>query len=340
MSFKSSIGRTAGSLNALESPTRRPELGKLSTPDLCRELFARLDSGDGFEHDQDLVLAGQLYDLLTSQLDVHLNRFSRRRLYDVVRPVLDAMSPSQLKNGTVVDLGSGSLNPFAFSFVLLMLGARRAYTIDLEPVQDFERAVRALAAAAAWMLVRPDAVVGEHAIERQAMLGNLEGFDLSGLDRGDRQALASDRLIYRIESVYDLTIADGEADIVSSVSLLEHVDRLDDALATLRRITKRGGLGHHIVDFVDHRLYGGEVDSPFEFLKIDSTDLLVHGCNRIRCHQLCQRFEQYGFLVERIEPTDVEPLTDAEQAEFVQPFRSMSKENLTTLCARIVVRRR
>jgi hypothetical protein len=56
----------------------------LTIIDLASELVARLSHGEKFEHDKDLVLGGQLHDLLTSQLDVHLNRFSRRRLFDVV----------------------------------------------------------------------------------------------------------------------------------------------------------------------------------------------------------------------------------------------------------------
>jgi len=147
-------------------------------------------------------------------------------------------------------------------------------------------------------------------------------------------------LVYKVESLYDLSLGDGEADLVSSVSLLEHLDRIEDALESLRRITKPGGIGHHIVDFSDHRIYSGEVNSPFAFLEIDSSEPLIHGSNRIRCAEMCALFEQHGFTVEEVEPCLLEPLSDDEQRRFAAPFRSMQRDNLTMVCARIVVRRR
>ncbi|MGH9204684.1 MAG: class I SAM-dependent methyltransferase, partial [Vicinamibacterales bacterium] len=242
----------SGVLNTFETPTPRSDLTGLSLIDLATELLSRLARGQTFEHDKDLVVAGQMQDLLESRLNVHLNRFAPRRFYDVVRPVLDRLPPEKFKGGTVVDLGSGSLNPFVFAFIFLMLGANRAYAIDLEHVQNLDRAVRALASAAGWLLVNPSSVVGRHTIDPTSMIEHLAGFDLARLAAGDPEGVASDRLVYSIESVCDLSLEDGEADLVSSVSLLEHLDRIDDALANLHRITKPGGVGHHIVDFIDH----------------------------------------------------------------------------------------
>jgi SAM-dependent methyltransferase len=338
--FSEEKRRPAGALNELGAPAPHKDLRAFSLGDLSKELLARLARGDTYEGDADLVLAGQLQDLLGSRLDVHLNRFARRRFYDVVRPILDRVSVTDLAGAVVVDLGSGSLNPLVFGFVFLMLGVERAYSIDLEPIQNAERAVRALATAAGWLLVDGSAVAGEHAIPPTAVLEHLRGFDLAKLSDGDAAGIAPDRLVHKIESVYDLSLGDGEADLVSSVSLLEHLDRIDDALASLRRITKPGGVGHHIVDFVDHRIYGGEVSSPFAFLEIDSAEPLVHGSNRIRCDQMCALFERHGFTVEEVEPCRVDPLSDDEQRRFAEPFRSMRRDDLTMLCARIVVRRR
>jgi hypothetical protein len=55
---------------------------------------------------------------------------------------------------------------------------------------------------------------------------------------------------------------------------------------------------------------------------------------------MCALFERFGFTVERVDPSRTEPLTDAEQRQFEEPYRSMRRENLSMLCARIVVRRR
>jgi SAM-dependent methyltransferase len=212
--------------------------------------------------------------------------------------------------------------------------------IDLEPVQDLGRAIRALATTAGWLLIDGTRVVGRHSPDPASVLAHLEGFDLAQLAAGDPRGIASDRLIHRLESIYDLSLADGEADLVSSVSLLEHVDQIEDAMASLRRITKPGGLGDHVVDFIDHRVYGGEVQSPFEFLKIDTPAPIVHGCNRIRCDEMRGLFERFGFDVVQVQPSRTEPVTEAERQQFVEPYRSMRTDNLSLLCARIVVRRR
>src|SRR5437764_500810 len=115
--IKSRLPHPAGALDSLEHPTVRRDLQHLSLDDLCRELLARLAGGATFDSGRDLVVAGQLQDLLDLRLDVHLNRFARRRFYDVVRPILDRLPRSQLTGSTVVDLGSGSLNPLVFGFL-------------------------------------------------------------------------------------------------------------------------------------------------------------------------------------------------------------------------------
>lgn len=331
--------RPAGALNAFEYPAPRVDLAALSLVELTSEFLARLAVGETLERDQDLVLASQLLDLLDGRLDVHLNRFSRRRYYDLLQPILDRLTLDEIRGATVVDLGAGSLNPFAFGFIFLMLGARRAYAVDLDPVQDAERAVRALATAAGWLLIDPERVTGRHAIAPGRVIENLAGFDLGKLAAGSSEGIAADRLVYLSESIETLSLSDGEADLVSSVSLLEHVSNADDVVESLWRITKPGGLGHHVVDFVDHRLYGRQVESPFEFLTIASTESIVHGCNRMRCGQWRTLFESSGFIVERVEPCRRDPLTDAEQRRFVEPYRSMAREDLMTTCARFIVRR-
>jgi SAM-dependent methyltransferase len=311
--------RPAGALNTYAAPARHPLLAWASTRDLCVELLARLSTGEVVASDRDLVVAGQLQDRLDVATDVHLNRFSRQRLVDTTHAIFAQHAPETFHDATVVDLGCGSLNPFSFGFLCLLLGARRAYAVDLEPVQDERRAVRALTHVAGWLLTDARGLIGR-AVDPEGMPG--------------------DRLRYLRESTEALSLADGEADFVSSVSLLEHVDDIDSTLASLTRITKVGGVGHHVVDFVDHRLYGGQVDHPLAFLTIDSPERLVHGCNRLRLGQLRSAFDRHGFTVERVEPCRTDPVTDADRLTFAEPFRSMTLDDLSMTCARFFVRRR
>ena len=190
-----------------------------------------------------------------------------------------------------------------------------------------------------WFLIDSSRVTGVPPIDPREVLNNLAGFDLPGLASGEAAAIDTSRLIYRVESIHDLVLSE-PADLISSVSVLEHLDRLDTAIETLHRLTKPNGIGHHVVDFIDHRVYGGEVTSPFEFLKIDSATPLIHGSNRVRHSQLVDMFEQHGFTVEQVEPCRTDPLSDAEHRQFAEPYRSLSRQDLTLTCARYFVRRR
>lgn len=331
--------RPAGALNAFAAAARHPLLAWASTRDLFVELLARLQGGDGPTSDSDLVVAGQLQDRLGTLLDVHLNRFSRQRLIDTSHEFFWHFPPTSFEGATVVDLGCGSLNPYTFGFLLLLLGAKKAYAIDLEPVQDERRAVRALSDVAAWLLLDPARLIGRP-VEAAEVLRRVAAFDLKRLEAGDRAGVPADRLEHRLESTADLGLADGEADLVTSVSLLEHVDDLDATVAALRRVTAVGGRGHHVVDFVDHRLYGGTVQDPFAFLRETTPEPLVHGSNRLRLGQVRDIFERHDFTVEKIAPCRTDPMTEAVRASFVEPFRSMPIEELQVTCARYFVRRR
>jgi SAM-dependent methyltransferase len=308
--------------------------------DLTREVLARLGAGQAYESNRHLVLAGQLQEALAVAIDVHGNRFAARRYYDLVRPILATIPRSRIQGATVVDLGCGSLNPFAFSFFFLMLGAERAYAIDVDPVQDMRRAVKALSECAGWFLIDSRRILDPDHVRPEAVLGNLRGFDLPKLAAGDPAGLAADRLLHRSEPVFDLSLADEEADLVFSVSLLEHLPRIEEALEALRRVTRIGGYGHHLIDFADHRIYDGTVASPFEYLKVRTTDELLYGTNRITCRQFCELFERHGFAVERVEAAQTAKLSSHEHARFAEPYRSMPREDFETVSARVLVRRR
>ena len=330
-----------GSLSPLHQPNRRPDLKAVSLPDLSAELLARLTSGETYG--AYVLLGEQLKQSLAGVVDVHENRFAPARYRDQLQPILGRLGTGALTGATVVDLGCGSLNPFALSFLLLMLGVERAYAIDIEPIQDFRVASQAMAAAAGAMLLDPSKIVGAGRISPEAVLKNLNGFQLPLLAAGDPAGIAGDRLQHRVESIYDLSLGDGEVDAVFTVSVFEHLERVDEALDSLRRITRPGGVGCHVVDFSDHRRYAESygISNPLEFLTVDSFAPAerMHWSNRLRCGEICAMFERHGFAVEDAQSAWTEPVSTQERAEFVEPYRSMSLQDLEIIVARIFVRR-
>ncbi len=165
--------------------------------------MSRLQAGEALGSAADLGRVEQLGHALAAAADVHANPFSAQRHRDLLSPILAQVSLDDLAGATTVDLGCGTSNPFTFSFLLLLMGAERAYAIDAEPVHDLAAATRALATAAGWLLVEPQRVLDRPGLGLEDVVRHLHGFDLSLLAAGDPAGLAPGRLMHRRESVFD-----------------------------------------------------------------------------------------------------------------------------------------
>jgi SAM-dependent methyltransferase len=315
---------------------------------LARELLARLragafDSNDG-RYDVEADGFADLGLALLRQFDVEPNRFSRSNVaarFDAYFSS-DPSHPASPEGEMVVELGCGGRNPLSTLFVFVLLGARRAVGVDLDTIADIPEAVRALARCAAWMLTDPRLVVNAIPFTREQVASHLAAtrFDLVKLFAGDPSGVDRDRLDFRRESVTRLGFGDGEVDLCCSTSFLEHVDDVEAAIAEMARITRRGGRGVHGIDGIDHRNYQDAGVHKLKFLEERTADPIIFGCNRIRPHQFLPIFERHGFEVRRvIEWGRLE--VDAEmQAKFVEPYRSMAREDLASAGKTIWVRRR
>jgi len=307
-----------------------------------REKLLTLIDKEAFNDDEGIAFGCQIFDELKSAINIHWNRSSQQRYYDLFVSIYgDLGSPLEsLEGATVVDVGCGSINPFGMLFLFLMLGAKRGIAVDLDEIQDLSKAVKSLADCAAMLLIDPSKLVGDYPIERQQVLANIASFDLAHMARGDYHwGMDKDRLCYLQEPASALPIRDAEADLVVSNSFFEHVQNVDDVIAELARITRKGGYGVHSIDGVDHSSYADPKQHPLEFLKQPNTKEMVGGCNRIRPLDFAPIFEQNGFEVLNISSFAQIELNDAVRSQFVEPYRSMAKENLAVTGARIVVRR-
>ena len=88
-----------------------------------------------------------------------------------------------------MELGCGSQNPYTFAFLLLMLGAKRAIAVDLDPVQDESIAIKTIADIAGIMLVDPGSIAEQHSLDRHQLLRNIASFDLAKLRAGNKAGL-------------------------------------------------------------------------------------------------------------------------------------------------------
>ncbi len=224
------------------------------------------------------------------------NRFSPQHSFMLLRTLLrhPAIDRRRLANARCLELGCGALNPLASLMTLIACGAQECVGIDLEPVASPSVAVRALHDLAIAMLSRtlyPGLLPGP-----KVLLENLHDFDLQKLAVGDPAGVPS-RLRFEQVSADDTHFADGVADIVCSLSFLEHVPDVDAVLAEMARITAPGGVGVHNLDASDHRRYGDPSVGRLDFLTIDTDRPLVQGSNRLRPHEVAAKFRAHGFVV-------------------------------------------
>lgn len=332
----------------------------MAPSDLAAELLARLQRGERC----DPAVAGALMMAIDRHVDDHQNHFGARHLIDLFHRFhgfaadigpLDTemrtpvgygrwrrfrMRPTDVEDATVVNLGCGTRNPLGYLMVLVLLGARRCIGIDLEMPADLSLAARGIARAAALMLLDPRIVVGDYPVSRGDIAARAEGFDLQKLFWGDAAGVDESRLSFWPKSVEATGLADGEADLVVSNSLLEHLPDLDAALVELARITRRGGINAHYVDGADHRSYRDPALGPLAFLEEGAAEGLVHGSNRVRPLEYLPLFERHGFELVHVRRWPGVEVTDALRARLAEPWRSMPADTLAHTQLRLVVRRR
>jgi ubiquinone/menaquinone biosynthesis C-methylase UbiE len=165
-------------------------------------------------------------------------------------------------------------------------------------------------------------------------------FDVMKLRRGNQEGINSNKLQYHQRSVFDTSLDSGSVDVVLSNAFLEHLPRIDDAIAEMARITTKGGLGIHNLDAVDHRSYDGQNIHHLAFLEIDTSEEIVHLCNRLRPRQVADSFERHGFDVLEVHPYAKVAVDEKVRRRFADPFRSMPLSDLEVTQARLVVRKR
>lgn len=333
---------TIGRQNKAVVPKRSFALRGVSLAKLASELLARLQDGSFSANQASILLGFEILDALPDALNVHNNLFSVRRYRDLFNAYYETVGPPYpaFDGATIVELGSGSINPYGFLFLFLMLGARRGIAIDLDEIQDIPKALRSLAALTASMLIDPREVIGDYPIDRDVVLRNIATFDLTKLHRGDPSGLDPERLSFRRESSDGLSLLEGEADFMISNAFFEHIPCAEEAIVEMARTMRKGAVGVHIIDGSDHRRYDNPACHPLEFLTEANSEALVHGSNRIRPLEFKCLFERNGFEVISFVPFERIEVIPKLRNRLVEPFRSMPDDVLSIVMAKFVIRRR
>jgi SAM-dependent methyltransferase len=330
-----------GRLHRFGIPPRPRGLRNVRIEELSGELYARIQEG-AFTNDATMLIGCHLQDALQVALDIHNNRLSRRRYRDLFERVFCGyLEPARpvFDGATIVELGCGSINPFGLLFLFLMIGARQGIAVDLDPIQDISRSARALAECAAMMLIDPKQLVGDYRITREQVLHNIKSFDLAKLNAGDASGIDGGQLRYCQDPMEALPLQDGEADLVISTAVLEHIKYVEATIDEMARITRKGGFGIHTIDGSDHHRYGDPACHPLELLTEAEDQLMVYGSNRIRPTEFGPLFERHGFEVIGFTTFERVEINATLRERLAAPFRSMSNEVLGVIVGKLVVRR-
>lgn len=321
------------------------ELARFPETEIATEFLRRLELPPGADNrvalDELQILGERIRDRLEDRFDLETNRWSIRAAALLVHFVRDCVQKHGLPiEGAVhVDLGCGSQNPYGRMFVHLMLGAKQAYCMDLDPPQDPAKAVRQLARLVTGAVLRPSTLFPHVVVDRVRILQNLADFDLERIAKGDAGGIPR-RLQYLQRSILATGLDAGSVDCVFTNSVLEHMPDLDAMFAECARITRRGGYNVHGVDFRDHRHYGDAKVHTLQFLCEHAGDAMVSGCNRMRRHQVVAACERNGFEVVEAASWDAFEVTPQFRAGLVSPFREMSDEQLSHRWVSFLLRRR
>jgi SAM-dependent methyltransferase len=290
----------------------------------------------------DVNLFSTLEKLINKRLEIPKNRFSLTWLQRQFLASYHKWEKHKIpiKDATYVEIGSGAINPFSLMFLYLMLGAKKCFCLEPDSLVNKPLILRNLAETVGKFIINPEAVIGDYPITKNEILENISSFDLNALLNGNDEGLDPEKLVYLPESLFNNSIPDNTADVVISVSVLEHLPNIDETLQEIAKITKTGGYGLHNIDGIDHEYYQDSSIHPLQFLRVDTDAKIVGVCNRIRPLNFIEIFERNGFEILEIRPYGKLEVSQELRNSFVEPFRSLNQECLEVAQAYFLVRKK
>ena len=298
---------------------------------------------DSYFNNQSLLSSFQnLKDILVSKLNNKSWRLSPLSQIDTFSFINYARRNYglSLNNTNVVDIGSGSVNPYGRMFTHILAGANRCYCFEPEPIYNEILAIKALADIFDCCINNPTTIFRDYQIDRHQILDNSYGFDIKLLLDGDSAGINSSKLTLHQQSATSTFLNSSSIDLVVSNSVLEHIEDLNELIKEMYRITKPGGFGAHGVDFRDHRIYFDTNIHPLESLKFDSAEPIVFGINRLRPHEIETIFKANGFEV--LDTTWRDKEIELDQTfinTLCKPWADMSPKDLACLWVIFLVRK-
>jgi SAM-dependent methyltransferase len=233
------------------------------------------------------------------------------------------------------EVGCGTNNPVGTSALNYINGASRAACFDLHPMKDAQRSCDSLISLLSKCMKEPE-IYHFSDILREEYFDRVNKFDLFRLMAGDLfGGIKETAISYHVSSIYELDHAIfNNFDITYSRAVLEHVPDLDKACKVIADITRPGGCGIHMIDFVDHRFYH-RPDRYHRWSFLTEGDVWQIGTpdpdisNRLRPAEAHACFVRAGFHTTEAF-TAKEAIPDDIYETFTEKFKAMPREDLET----------
>ncbi len=174
-----------------------------------------------------------------------------------VRRRLDDARIGSIRDRVVLEFGAGYCPTEVLVFILL--GARRVYAVDCNPIAQLAALERSMRAAA-----RSSIEVASGGDERCLKILST----MVGLDTAEWREWLAERLVYLAPFDVARNRIGEPVDLVDSIHVLEHIPPADvrPTLDGLRMVLAPGGTMIHDIDLRDHRDFDGD---PCGFLRRD-----------------------------------------------------------------------
>ena len=234
---------------------------------------------------------------------------------------------------TAVELGPG--NSLAQAVLWSLLGAERVLAVDVRRYATRDSAPEVYRRVLASVPERieegrlPDLLGPEGRSIRTAELFPDDDFTFPSL---------GNRIDYRITDGDRLPLPDASADLIYSISVLEHVRDPALAYSEMYRVLKSGGLCSHIIDLRDHHHA-----EPLDFLRYsDPLWRYMAGrsagwTNRLRASDHLEAIESAGLEIASYEPRKLENIPDPDSLD--QRFRRKDSSDLAEAAMILILRK-
>jgi hypothetical protein len=239
---------------------------------------------------------------------------------------------------TFIDFGCGRHDPLCMSAFMHGAGFKRALANDQKTPRNSTYSALSLLEILAFLRLCPEKYLPKD-VDSDNFFKRLAGFDLDALAAGNFEAgifPLRGHIDYAISDIVDADIAEGEASLIVSFAVFEHVMDVPGVLDFLYSRTAPGGLGFHFIDLRDHRAYRRTGDyNEFSFLCEETGP---QNLNRLRQSEQIAAFSKAGFDILSVDAKR-EPFPEEMRPRLRPRFVSLAQEDLETVAVTLVVRR-